>query len=167
MIFEGKALSNANGRAWLHWLVGARLLLSGLSLTLVVTLDQLDGAHGNPLIWGVYWTVGAAFAATIVSAVMAQRTRNVNRFATVQVAIDVGIVTALVLFSGAGDSVFTFLYALVILYGALVLDRVGVGLSAGLAAVGYGFVLFGGELGLLPASFEAGRNRPLLVLGAY
>ncbi len=167
MILEGKALPDATNRAWLRWLVGARLLLSALALALAVTLDQLDGAQGNPLIWGVYWTVGAAFAATIVSALMAQRTRNVNRFATVQIGIDVGIVTALVLFSGAGDSVFTFLYALVILYGALVLDRVGVGLSAALAALGYGFVLFGGELGLLPATIDTGRSRPLLVLGAY
>jgi two-component system sensor histidine kinase PilS (NtrC family) len=147
--------------------VGARLLLAGLSLGLAVTVDKLDGGQGNPAIWGVYWTVVAAFIATIVSALMAPRTRDPNRFATVQVGIDVAIVTALVYFSGGGESVFTFLYALVVLYGALVLDRMGVGLSAAFAALGYGFVLFGSELGLLPASTGGGRHQPILVLGAY
>jgi len=164
---EGDARTDGATRTWLGWLVGARLLLAGLSLGLAVTLDKLDGGQGNPAIWGVYWTVVAAFIATIVSALMAPRTRDPNRFATVQVGIDVAIVTALVYFSGAGESVFTFLYALVVLYGALVLDRMGVGLSTAFAALGYGFVLFGSELGLLPASTGGGRHQPLLVLGAY
>ena len=167
MDLEGDARTDAATRTWLGWLVGARLLLAGLSLGLAVTLDKLDGGQGNPAIWGVYWTVVAAFIATIVSALMAPRTRDPNRFATVQVAIDVAIVTALVYFSGGGESVFTFLYALVVLYGALVLDRMGVGLSAGFAALGYGFVLFGSELGLLPSTAGGGRNQPILVLGAY
>jgi two-component system, NtrC family, sensor histidine kinase PilS len=164
---EADAGAEATTRTWLSWLVGARLLLAGLSLGLAVIVDRLDSGQGNPAILGVYWTVVVAFTATIASALMAPRTRNPDRFATVQVAIDVGIVTALVYFSGGGDSVFTFLYALVVLYGALVLDRTGVGLSAGLAALGYGFVLFGSEMGLLPVSTGDGREHSLMVLGAY
>jgi two-component system sensor histidine kinase PilS (NtrC family) len=138
-----------------------------MSLGLAATLDQIEGNPDDPAIWGVYWTVAAAFAATVVSGLMLPSTRNPARFATVQVAIDVAIVTSLVYFSGGGESVFTFLYALVVLYGALVLDRSGVRLSAGLAAAGYAFVLFGAELGWLPVIGLEGQSRSLPVLGAY
>ena len=154
-------------RAGLGGLLGARLLLAGLSLGLAVTLDRIEGGQGHAGIWGVYWTVVAAFTATVVSGLMVPRTRNPTRFATVQVGIDVAIVTSLVYFSGGSDSVFTFLYALVVLYGALFLDRTGVGLTAVLAALGYGFVLFGSRLGWLPSLGIEGRPLPLTVLGAY
>ncbi|MBY0400225.1 PAS domain S-box protein [Myxococcota bacterium] len=150
----------------LGWLLGARLLLAGMSLGLAVTLDRLEGAKG-PGIWGVYWTIVAAFVAAIGSALQANRTRNPDRFATLQVAIDVAIVTSLVYFSGGRDSVFTFLYALVVLYGALLLDRGGVTFSVGLAAMGYAFVLFGVDLGWLPVVREHAREQPGFVLAAY
>jgi len=158
--------AEARAGAGLGWLVGARLLLAGMSLGLAVTVDRLDGAQG-PGIWGVYWTIIAAFVATIVSALQLARTRNPERFATWQVAFDVVIVTSLVHFSGGGESVFTFLYALVILYGALLLDRGGITLSSALAALGYGFVLFGPVLGWLPAQGTGAGRRPLVLLGAY
>jgi two-component system sensor histidine kinase PilS (NtrC family) len=167
VILEGDERVDSNARTGLGWLLGARLLLAGLSLGLAVTLDRIEATEGGSGIWGVYWTVAAAFFATIVSALMVTRTKKPTRFATVQVAIDVTIVTSLVYFSGGGESVFTFLYAVVILYGALFLDRNGVVFSSGLAAMGYGFVLFGAELGWLPQLGIAGAARPLPVLGAY
>jgi len=157
----------SKSRKGLDWLLGARLLLAGLSLALAVTLDRIEDGQGGSGIWGVYWTVIAAFFATIVSGFMVGRTKNPSRFATVQVGIDVAIVTSLVYFSGGGESVFTFLYALVVLYGALFLDRNGVVVSSGLAAAGYGFVLFGSALGWLPSLGLEGRDRALPVLGAY
>lgn len=149
------------------WLLGARLLLAGMSLGLAVAIDRVDTAHGTPGIWGVYCTIVAAFMATIVSARMMSRTRDPARFAMLQVGIDLTIVTSLVYFSGGGESFFTFLYALVVLYGAIFLDRGGVGLSCGLAAAGYAFVLFGSELGILPVQGVEGQSRPLPLLAAY
>ena len=167
MTLEGDDQVDSRARTSLGWLLGARLLLAALSLGLAVTLDRIGGATGGPGLSGVYWTVAAAFFATIVSGLLVTRTRHPRRFATVQVAIDISIVTSLVYFSGGGDSVFTFLYALVVLYGALFMDRNGVVLSSGLAAAGYGFVLFGAELGLLPILGLEGPTRPLRVLAAY
>ena len=167
MTLVGDESADSRDRTGLGWLLGARLLLAGLSLGLAVTLNRIGTTAGGPAIWGVYWTVAAAFFATIVSGLMVARTQNATRFATFQVAIDIAIVTSLVYFSGGGDSVFTFLYALVVLYGALFLDRNGVVFSSGLAAAGYGFVLFGAELGLLPVSGMASAARPLPVLAAY
>ena len=167
MTREGEQPVDSDARTALGWLLAARLFLAGFSLALAVTIDRIEASQAGPGIWGVYWTVAAAFFATIVSALLVSRARNPTRFATVQVAIDVTIVTALVYFSGAGESVFTFLYALVILYGALFLDRNGVVFSSGLAAGGYGFVLFGSQLGWLPTLGMGVGARPLLVLGAY
>jgi two-component system sensor histidine kinase PilS (NtrC family) len=167
MILEGDQRVDSNARTALGWLLGARLLLAGLSLALAVTLDRIETTAGGSGIWGVYWTVAAAFFATIVSALLVGRTKNPTRFATVQVAIDVTIVTALVYFSGSGESVFAFLYAIVVLYGALFLDRNGVVFSAGIAAAGYGFVLFGAKVGWLPSLGMGVGARPLLVLAAY
>ncbi len=141
MTLVGDERAGSKARTGLRWLLGARLLLAGLSLGLAITLDRVGATAGGPGIWGVYWTVAAAFFATIVSGLLVARTRNAARFATVQVAIDIVIVTSLVYFSGDGQSVFTFLYALVVLYGALFLDRNGVVFSSGLAAAGYGLVL--------------------------
>jgi two-component system sensor histidine kinase PilS (NtrC family) len=159
--------AGARARTGLGWLLSGRLLLAGLSLGLAVAIDRVESSPDGTAIWGVYWTIIAAFMATIVSAHRVERTRDPRRFATLQVGIDVAIVTSLVYFSGGGDSVFTFLYALVVLYGALSLDRGGVFLAVGLASAGYALVLFGAELGLLPAMGSPGRDRPLPLLGAY
>lgn len=167
MAQHGEVLVDEGARQGLDWLLGGRLLLGGLGLALAVALDQTSAAPAESGIRGVYWTVAAAFLATIISARMVAGVRDPERFATLQVSVDIGLVTSLVYFSGGGDSVFTFLYALVVLYGALFLDRVGVGYSTGLAALGYGFVLFGSELGILPATGPQNSGRPLLVLGAY
>jgi two-component system sensor histidine kinase PilS (NtrC family) len=170
VILGGEVRVDAKARTELGWLIGARLLLAGLSLALAVALDRIDSFDAFAAgagISGVYWTVAGAFLATVVSGLMVSRTINPIRFATVQVAIDLTIVTALVYFSGGGDSVFTFLYALVVLYGALLLDRNGVLLTSGLAAAGYGFVLFGMEFGWLPSLGMPGRGLPVAVLGAY
>lgn len=161
------ATSIDRDRSALGYLIGGRLLLAGLSLGLAVAIDRMEGGSSHSGIWGVYWTVIAAFVATIVSASMIHRTSDPARFATFQVGIDVTIVTALVYFSGGGESFFTFLYALVVLYGALFLDRGGVALSCALAASGYGLVLFGVESGLLPGSSSAEGGRPLALLVAY
>ena len=167
VILAGEERVDSKARTELGWLIAARLLLAGLSLGLAVTLDRIEAFEAGSGIWGVYWTVAGAFLATVVSGLMVSRTINPSRFATVQVAIDLTIVTALVYFSGGGESVFTILYALVVLYGALFLDRNGVVLTSGLAAAGYGFVLFGAEFGWLPSMGLPGRGLPLSVLGAY
>ena len=96
MILGGEARVDAKARTELGWLIGARLLLAGLSLALAVALDRIDAFDAFAAgagISGVYWTVAGAFLATVVSGLMVSRTINPVRFATVQVAIDLTIVT--------------------------------------------------------------------------
>ena len=115
MSLAGATRVDSKAQTGLDWLLGARLVLAGMSLGLAVTIDRLEVDQDHPGIWGVYWTIVAAFTATIVSALMGRRTEDPARFATLQVGFDVAIVTSLVYFYGASESVLTFLYSLVIL----------------------------------------------------
>jgi two-component system sensor histidine kinase PilS (NtrC family) len=158
---------DAKARSALSWLLVARLVLATLGLGLAAVLDHISNEAGGPDVDGVYWTIVAAFTATIISARRVHRTTDPARFATVQVGIDLVIVTSLVYFSGGSGSVFSVLYGLVVLYGAAFLGRGGVGFSCGVAAGGYAFVLFGGDLGLLPRAGGHVAAEPPLLRVAY
>jgi two-component system sensor histidine kinase PilS (NtrC family) len=125
----------------LTWLLFARLVLSGVSLAIAIGLDALGRELSDDARQGLYWTVAFAFLATALSAASFKRIRRPQVFAAVQISVDVAIVSSLVNFSGGRESVFTFLYALVAVYGALLLGRRGAVVAAGVSAVGYGAVL--------------------------
>ena len=69
-----------------------------------------------------------------------------QRFADTQIVLDVAIVSAMVHFSGAHESVFTFLYLLVTLYATVLFGRRRALAAASLSAVGYGVALAVGAL---------------------
>jgi two-component system sensor histidine kinase PilS (NtrC family) len=83
----------------------------------------------------------------VVSGALFPRVRSANRFAAVQLAIDVALVTALVHFSGGRASIFAFLYPCVALYGAILADRAGAFGAASLSAVAYAGVLVAEHMG--------------------
>ncbi len=125
----------------LVWLMGGRLFLALSSLVIAAGLDGIGRDLTDEARNGIYWTVTFAFFAAVISGTSFGRIRNPVRFATGQIAMDVAIVTSLVHFSGGRESVFTFLYVLVILYGALLFQsRVAIG-AAGLSVVAYGLAL--------------------------
>jgi len=125
----------------LVWLMGGRLFLALSSLVIAAGLDGIGRELSDEARNGVYWTVTFAFFAAVLSGTALSRIRNPLRFATTQIATDVAIVTSLVHFSGGRESVFTFLYVLVILYSALLFrSRVAIG-AAALSMAAYGFAL--------------------------
>jgi two-component system sensor histidine kinase PilS (NtrC family) len=146
------------GEQRLVWLMFGRLVLSVVSFGLAVGLDGLGRGLTEEARVGMYWTVTLAFFATVISGTAFGRVRRPRRFASVQIAIDVAIVTALVHFSGGRESVFTFLYVLVILYGALLFKReVAIG-AATLSALAYGGALVTANLGWLLGEMEPGSQ---------
>ncbi len=125
----------------LVWLMGGRLFLALSSLVIAAGLDGIGRDLSDEARNGIYWTVTFAFFAAVLSGTALGRIRNPVRFASAQIATDVAIVTSLVHFSGGRESVFTFLYVLVILYGALLFhSRTAIG-AAGLSVAAYGFAL--------------------------
>jgi two-component system sensor histidine kinase PilS (NtrC family) len=133
-------------------LMAARLALATLSLGIALAVDTAVDLGIED--WrGLYGTVALAFVATALYGVALPRVRHKRRFAAMNVATDIGIVSALVHFSGNADTVFAFLYLLVAVYGALLFERRGALAVAGLAALAYGGVLAAGRwLGPVPDS---------------
>jgi len=104
---------------------------------------------------GLYGTLGVAFFATALYAALLPFVRNIRRFAVVQLVADLGLVTALVIFSGGAESIFSFLYLPVVVFGALLFDRTGGYGAAGGASLGFGgaiLVAIGFPLGGLAAT---------------
>ncbi len=130
-------------------LLGARLGLAVVSLAVAFALD----ASGEDLALadrpGPYGTVGFAFLATVCTGLVLHRIRAIERFAALNIAMDLAIVSALVQVSGGTDSVFTFLYVLVTVYAAILFERRGAIACAGAAAAAYGAVLLAGHQGWL------------------
>lgn len=122
-------------------LMGARLALSLVSLGIALALDTTVGDVDDPGRHGLYATVAFAFLATALYGLLLPRVRLTQGFAGLNVAADIAIVSSLVHFSGGADSVFAFLYVVVALYAALLFDRRGAMISAGLGILSYGVVL--------------------------
>ncbi|MFQ5506047.1 MAG: hypothetical protein ACE5F1_14805, partial [Planctomycetota bacterium] len=98
--------SNWGGEHQLVVLMGARLVLSVVSLGVTLALEAVGGDFTTAEWRGFYATVAFAFLATIVYGVALHRVVRPQRFAALNVITDIGIVTALVHFSGGHDSVF-------------------------------------------------------------
>jgi two-component system sensor histidine kinase PilS (NtrC family) len=128
-------------------LMAARLALSLVSLGIALALDATGGNVTVTQWSGFYGTVAIAFLATVGYGLILPHVRRQKRFAAINIATDIAIVSSLVHFSGGRDSVFTFLYVLVAVYGATLFARAGALISAGLSALAYGAVLFAGQRG--------------------
>jgi two-component system, NtrC family, sensor histidine kinase PilS len=132
-------------------LMGARLALSLAGLGIGLGLEAI-GASVVVEEWrGFYGAVAAAFVLTIVYRLFAGRVKRPRGFAAVNIATDIGLVSALVLFSGGRESVFIFLYVGVAVYAAALFRRFGAIACGALAAVAYGAVLVASQHGWAPA----------------
>ena len=131
-------------------LMGARLALSLVSLGVAVALEAAGWSY-SPAEWrGFYGTVIFAFVATIAYGLILPRVRDVKRFAILNIATDIAIVSALVHLSGGPDSPFAFLYVLIGVYGAILLERKGALICAAAGALVYGGVILTGQREWLP-----------------
>ena len=145
-------------------LMGARLALALVSLGIAVTLDAVGIGYRFAQPRGLWGTVGFAFLATAAYGLVLPHVRNQARFAAINIAADIAIVSALVCFSGGADSVFAFLFVLVAVYGALLFERRGALATAALAVFAHGLVLLAAETGWLPAApLSADGPRPLVL----
>ena len=122
-------------------LMAARLALSLVSLVVALVLDSTVADFTLSERRGFYGTVAFAFLATAITGLVLRRIRHARRFAAINIAMDLAIVSALVYLSGGPDSPFAFLYVLVAVYGAALFERLGALAVALAGAVAYGAVL--------------------------
>jgi two-component system sensor histidine kinase PilS (NtrC family) len=142
----------------------ARLVVLGLTLGVSLAVVGGGAEDGSAAERGLYGTVAAAFLATVFYALVHGRVRRPGRFAVVQLGTDLAIVTALVAFSGASASIFTFLYVPITVYAAILFGRPGAYGTATLASLAYaavGVAASNGWLGTaiapLPAPVQLAR----------
>ena len=160
----GGAVGDAGAPRQLVRLVFARLSLTLLSFGIAIALDGLGRELPGTTRQGVYWTVAAAFATTLVAAALLARGRVPRAFVAVQLATDVAIVTSLVHYSGGRESIFTFLYVVVTLYGAVLFERRGALIAASLSAAAYGALLLSTRAGWLRGVGAETEPLPLAAL---
>jgi len=132
-------------------LMAARLALSLVSFVVALVLDATIADFTLSERRGFYGTVSFAFLATAAYGLMLPRVRHHRRFAVCNIAADIAIVTALVYLSGGRDSPFTFLYVLVAVYAAVLLDRFGALATAAAGSLAYGAVLLASPSESTPA----------------
>jgi two-component system sensor histidine kinase PilS (NtrC family) len=122
-------------------LMASRLALSIAGLVIALGLDSLGGNITLNEWHGFYGAIVVAFVATLIYWPFVGRLRRVVPFAVANIALDLALVSALVLFSGGSDSVFTFLYVVVPVYASLLLSGRGAVAIAALAGLSYAGVL--------------------------
>ena len=130
-------------------LMGARLALAIGGLAIGITLDAI-GRETPATQWpGFYVAVALCFVATLVYRPFVGRVERLSGFAAINVATDLALVSALVLFSGGKDSVFTFLYVAVGLYAGVLFPGAGALACAAAGGFAYAGVLLLGHRGWL------------------
>src|SRR6266852_109582 len=101
----------------------------------------------------LYAIVGSLYVASLVSMVLLRRRRFLRGLVYAHVAADVLAATGLVYLTGGPESVFTILYPVAIVNGAMGLGRRGAVLGAAAASLAFSALVFGMENGLIePAS---------------
>jgi two-component system, NtrC family, sensor histidine kinase PilS len=143
-------------------LMGARVALAVGGLAIGITLDAI-GRETPATQWpGFYIAVALCFVATLVYRPFVGRIQRPRAFAAINVATDLALVSALVLFSGGKDSVFTFLYVAVGLYGGVLFPGAGALACAAAGSFAYACVLLLGHRGWLGPGLGA-EPFPLLI----
>jgi two-component system sensor histidine kinase PilS (NtrC family) len=143
-------------------LMGARLALAIGGLAIGITLDAI-GRETPATQWpGFYVAVALSFVATLVYRPFVGRIQRPRAFAAINVATDLALVSALVLFSGGKDSVFTFLYVAVGLYAGVLFPGAGAFACAAAGACAYAGVLVLGHRGWLGEALRS-EGFPVLI----
>lgn len=115
----------------LLWLMGARLLVGTLLMggTVVFQLKSLDRPT-HPTENVVFWLAGATYGLTLFYSSFFTRVKKLQLFTTFQLSLDLILVSVLVLATGVHESIFLFIYLLVIIGAAVLLYRKGAFLFA-------------------------------------
>jgi len=134
-------------------LTGIRLLVGTALLVATAVLSFGSEAFPGRIETHLYAIVGGLYVASLVSMVLLRRRRFLRGLVYAHVAADVLAATGLVYLTGRPESVFTILYPVAIVNGAMGLGRRGAVLGASAASVAFCSLVFGMENGLIdPAS---------------
>jgi two-component system, NtrC family, sensor histidine kinase PilS len=134
-------------------LTGIRLLVGTALLVATAVLSLGTEAFQGRIEEHLYAIIGGIYVASLLSMVLLRRRRFLRGLAHAHIAADVLAATGLVYLTGGPESIFTILYPVAIVNGAMGLGRRGAVLGAAAASLAFCALVFGMENGLIqPAS---------------
>ena len=158
------AASSQQTRRLLAWYLAARLAVVGFFLggAIIYHLKSAAAPPQHALVSWLEALIALAALQTLASAVVMKRLRDLERFIQAQFAWDLLLVLAIIYLTGGAESLYSFLYILVIIAASVFLSRRQVLIVASAASILYGSLLdlqyyrylpmFGGQL--LPQSVQ-------------
>ena len=152
-------LASAGALQRLKWLVGLRLLLTSALLGSAVALDFHERLPFGT--WPLYGLLALTFGLSLLYALALRSQRFLHLQTVVQLGLDLLLISFLVHFTGGIDSVFPFLYILVIFAAATVTDRRGCLTVAALSGGLYAGQIMAEQTGLIPPVGFAGSLNAL------
>lgn len=112
-----------------------------LGSTIIVQFKDRDSLIPPPPLLVLYGLIGAIYVLTFIYIVIFKRFRPTLSFAYVQIGLDTLFVTLLIYVTGGIDSVFSFLYVVVIVYASILLYRKGTFIMAALCSIQFGAMI--------------------------
>lgn len=111
-----------------------------LGATIVIQVRETKTDFGSIQTYH-YFIIAAIYFLTVVYAVLLKRLKNLAAFAYGQLVMDTVVVTVIIYTTGGIESIFSFLYILIIITGSIILYRKGGMITASFCSILYGALL--------------------------
>jgi len=120
--------------------------LSGRTAVVTILLGgaavlSLSGDIDSTVNFPLFWLIGASYAEALISLLLLNRLSRTNFFIQVQIVWDLFFISSLVIVTGGVESLFSFVYLLVIISASFLLSRRLTILVAAGAVILYGGIL--------------------------
>ncbi len=132
----------------------ARVIIALAFLGIIAYFQLKDVSPTHYRFYPLYMVVATIGAVTILYAFLIHRIKDLKRFAQVQLAIDIAIITFVVYITGGVTSYLSILYHLSIISATILLGRAGGMFSASLSSAGYAVLLDLDFYNILPQSYK-------------
>jgi two-component system sensor histidine kinase PilS (NtrC family) len=142
-------------------LTGVRLLVGTALLVATAWLATEREPIPRRIETFLYWIIGGIYFASLISVFLLRQKRYLSALAHAHIAADVVAATGLVYLTGGAESIFTILYPLAIVNGAIGLGRRGAVLAAATSSLAFFLLALGMEYGWIGAAANYLDRAPL------
>ena len=126
----------------LHWLMFYRVIVITLLLgtTILVQLRQTP-SYFTPSLIHLYILIFTVYFLTFVYILIINKLKDLVLFTSLQIMLDIFLITFLIYSTGGRESVFTFMYILSIITASILLYKKGGVIAASVCSILYGGLL--------------------------
>jgi len=126
----------------LKWIVLARVIFCIVLIfsSLVFSTGENLSFLSQPFVT-LYYLSAAVLLLCIGYGLWLRQGGNLPALSYVQIVMDTVTVTVIIYVTGSLDSMFTFLYLLIIIYGAMLVQQLGILIIAGISGIQYGLLI--------------------------